>query len=428
MHGRKLSTLKERLSLLVSQGFDAVQISECPHVLSMNPRTIQIRVARLKALGCAKITPTLLWSAKEQNEQNLIDSAREYFEALGTCASHREFVAQILNYDPMDLNATQVPLDIVDLKKKVELFLSAGYSINEIRDNRLVLNKAYSKLKTQVDKMIEYDVRDKMPFHRFAQSSTRTDVILRSARNEKEALDGHNDRYEAAAALLGIPVEKVRKEFDYVEAYNWTRTKAIVSWLLENGYSPEDIMDNSFIIMHTLNRIKKGHQKMLEREFKEIDVGLLFKCMTDSLGSYRVSSRKGLVKLLECSVHDLDPFKDYLKTILQQPLYKLRDNVRLLQKAGFSLEDIRRLPLVLAHEPTILARYLASLESREELQPVDEWKRSPLKLLNALQYFIERDLNFSSIAAYEEEEIQGLTETKFFEKNDEEDELLSINE
>lgn len=72
------------------------------------------------------------------------------------------------------------------------------------------------------------------------------------------------------------------------------------------------------------------------------------------------------------------------------------ENLDFLQNEGFSFEDILSCPLVLYHSNTVLATYLTSLPKREELQPYSEtWERDKNKVLNLVQFYIEKYHRFS---------------------------------
>ena len=55
---------------------------------------------------------------------------------------------------------------------------------------------------------------------------------------------------------------------------------------------------------------------------------------------------------------------------------------------------IWRLPVILGHDHALLREHWTILPQREELRPFDEWIRDRWRLLNVLQYFIERENYF----------------------------------
>ena len=51
--------------------------------------------------------------------------------------------------------------------------------------------------------------------------------------------------------------------------------------------------------------------------------------------------------------------------------------------------------IILGHDPKILRRQWALLPRREELFPFEVWEEDRWKLLNLLQYYIEKEVNFT---------------------------------
>ena len=62
----------------------------------------------------------------------------------------------------------------------------------------------------------------------------------------------------------------------------------------------------------------------------------------------------------------------------------------LCDECGFDRDHIRRLPVILGHDHALLREHWTILLQRDELLPFDEWTRDRWRLLNVLQYFIER--------------------------------------
>ncbi|XP_060068638.1 uncharacterized protein LOC132548767 [Ylistrum balloti] len=72
------------------------------------------------------------------------------------------------------------------------------------------------------------------------------------------------------------------------------------------------------------------------------------------------------------------------------------ENLKILEKHGFKMEDSASCPLVLCHSPEVLLVYLKSLLERKEFESILESGRNKKKTLQYVQYLIERNHRFST--------------------------------
>ncbi|XP_033756070.1 uncharacterized protein LOC117338821 [Pecten maximus] len=84
-----------------------------------------------------------------------------------------------------------------------------------------------------------------------------------------------------------------------------------------------------------------------------------------------------------------------LKDLVLQHEEDVTENLKVLMSRGFSFEDIVSCPVVACHSPEILLVYLNSLHERKELWPMKRLTTDKKKVLNMIQYYIERNHRFS---------------------------------
>ena len=99
-----------------------------------------------------------------------------------------------------------------------------------------------------------------------------------------------------------------------------------------------------------------------------------------AISKYRLPTHI-LAKVIGCAPETIGPLPKEMRVMFLQTTS--------VMSAHF-LCGIWRLPVILGHDHALLREHWTILPQWEELRPFDEWIRDRWRLLNVLQYFIER--------------------------------------
>ena len=103
--------------------------------------------------------------------------------------------------------------------------------------------------------------------------------------------------------------------------------------------------------------------------------------------------------ILEKGVNRLSKCKEVCNYCHAVDRITVLNNFRFLTSQGFTTEDIKSCPVLLAHDPEMVKRMFATLWERSELIALDQRVMQNLtksQVLSLAQYMFEKDMNFSS--------------------------------
>ncbi|XP_069123718.1 uncharacterized protein [Argopecten irradians] len=181
------------------------------------------------------------------------------------------------------------------------------------------------------------------------------------------------------------------------DTYAWTHSitnrENIVKYFESKGiyFSEEDIAKyDKYNILNRMSYEKfvslLEHTAEVGEEVVKLDLEKILRfCYSNKIFS-RSKSKKHW-EFYEClKDHAVD---NDVKSLVVKHEKEVVENLEVLKSHGFCLEDIVSCPLVVCHSPEILIVYLESLNERKIL--TDDKK----KILNLIQYYIERNHRFS---------------------------------
>ncbi|XP_021350664.1 uncharacterized protein LOC110448631 [Mizuhopecten yessoensis] len=163
---------------------------------------------------------------------------------------------------------------------------------------------------------------------------------------------------------LTFPAEDIDKHKNQLNAFSFSRLVALLWHLKRTGVKFDQLNIKKILTFKYYGRIYPKSQTSVHGEFYEY------------LTEPRID--KELKELIV--VHEKD----------------VTENLKCLNSFGFSFEEIASCPLVVCHSPEVLLVYLYSLQKRQELQPFEELGKDKKKVINLIQYYIEKNHSFTT--------------------------------
>lgn len=274
--------------------------------------------------------------------------------------------------------------------EKIDVLLKAGFTTLQIRRCVRVLNKDVETLRKRVAEVHELGLQRLMTCSWLLQGEPQYKKIVKNAKR----YNLWGDKWEYVSKLLDVPKEEVMGHFKRIDMENVIPK---IELLIKIGFTGQEILNRQRMLRTSEKKIKRVLDHITENEMDDLNTSLRYTWVVNEIPALNreVYTQKAVLsKLLNCSTKTFTKNAAFLKPALSHPDAMILETVSLLKSKGFTISDIEQCPLVLNHDPSILNSYLEGLECRKELQPYAEWEKDKVKLLNALQYFIERDLNF----------------------------------
>ncbi|XP_046370199.2 uncharacterized protein LOC124144706 [Haliotis rufescens] len=277
------------------------------------------------------------------------------------------------------------------LAPKIDYLLSTGITLDEVRENCFILKRKLDDLaevaagiqKIQCGKVGMFDKESKDLF-------LDTEKLLLYAR---EKTDKKQQRCEHVARLLQVDISQL--DVKYCAVPLKTVLQKIV-FLLDQGINKKDLLNHLYLMQISLSTLQRTVQTAH-------NVGLTkFTAMSliNILQHRTISPKPGKARHHNFVARQLDLPKTVFSNlgprsnlVFSRDKAILKANIDYLKGNGFSSRDIHDCVLIIGHDPDVLKSYLESLSERLEVQPYEI--ADNVVVLNAVQYFIERDGNFN---------------------------------
>ncbi|XP_064639183.1 uncharacterized protein LOC135494826 [Lineus longissimus] len=389
-----VDNIEKKMRNLVNVGCTLNQILENPGVLRYNENEIARRIKKIKALGQPVTTYSIL---------GMHAKSSKYFLKFNGLFRGRSWV-EVLS-EKLDCSIAELLLDVSPamsyilcskypdrMLEKIDILLEGGFTTFQIRGCLRVLNKDVNTLRKRVADIHELGLQRLMTCSWLMQGEAKFWKIVNNAKRYNQ----WGDKWEYLSKMLDIPKEELKIHFKRIDMENVIPK---IELLIKIGFTGQEILNRPRMLRISEKKIKNVLEGITENEMDHLDTSQRYSWVVNTIPTLHrgVYTQKAVLsKLLNCSTETFTKNAAFLKQALSHPDATILETVSLLKSKGFTISDIEQCPLVLNHEPSILNSYLDGLECRKELQPYAEWEKDKVKLLNVLQYFIERDINFCS--------------------------------
>ncbi|KAK7489366.1 hypothetical protein BaRGS_00019474, partial [Batillaria attramentaria] len=397
--------LQQRIETLLSVGCTMEQIHERVIVLKLSEQTILRRALVLKDLGRPVTVDLLFLVGRNLRKVKDILAARDQLDQhlcslFGCSISELEMMKKSR---PSLRRLKSLPPEVID--KKVEVLHQFGVTAEEIREHPEILNLKIENISARMNRLDKLRKEGKLLFEKWplnvvAGQLKRFEYLIESTLEDRREIDGSPISHEKLAARLGVTEKDVR---DACTNFRLTLSCAIerIDYLLAQGLSSQDILGHVYMLNEKLEDLQAAAEQC--RKFG-IPVSNVY-AFLNFLSSGHLPARsvvfsrqkKFVAKLLGVSIKDL-PAGNELRPIWATDRLTIKRNFDFLQSEGFSTEDILDHVFLLAHDCKILHDCYCNLWQRPELVKHRDsllWQDKK-RVLSALQYVIEKDMNFAS--------------------------------
>lgn len=394
-----LEEFRQRLMYLVDKGCKPYELVEYPEILRLTEADIDKRIERLHSSGQSSISMPLLKFAKpESSDTALRSSLRRYLkqqngrlnkvdEIRSALQCSDDEMLDILKRNPR-LIGTRKRRFIVE---KVACLLECGAVIQDIKSNtNLLNNKTLEDIESRAKRLVELGYNDPLPMGVIGRDDDDFEVIV--ARLAKQRSLHPTSRYLESREIIAKIPDFANRKLHVV--------KPKVDFLLSRGYVGEEIIEFPSILELGLEAIHDAVIYLQSYHLGAVSLETCHKYATKKrVTSRQSSSRRILAKVLECQSTELPLIPKDLSVVLNTEA-TLHANYDFLRSIGFTSADLKRLPIVLAHNNEVLRLHWDLIQMEEGLAPhFESWKEDKAKLLQLLQFSIEKESNFSHMAA-----------------------------
>ena len=362
----------------------------------MDTEKIKTAAKQLHEMG-VKVTPIMLKLASSKDAEEKI---MNYFHKANGCYSLADFWAKKLNcsedemYKLFKENRRMFTRNgVVKYSKKVDILFELGYTVEEVKDcSHIIYNVNTASLVRRCQQF--KDMGWEKPQ---IQALSQADVSFEKyVKNRSQTLEEREYRLKSITEILGITRETVL-QLPRILSFDFDSIQAKILFLMQVGISPLDILEHAGESLRlSLDKLKQGYADFCQLGLnKNISLRDLASYAQNGQVSRRITTPLFLANQLNCSVADLTKRTRGYRVIWLQSRHVMAQNREFLCECGFTNEHIVDCPIILGHDPEVLQYHWSTLPQKKELQPFSTWMEKPAKLLQMLQYFIEKDINFS---------------------------------
>ncbi|KAK3603756.1 hypothetical protein CHS0354_023370 [Potamilus streckersoni] len=412
--------LKATLELLLGLGCTEDQIREDAIVLNFTPQEIEKRLKVLRNVAQKRITVELLLHATKKHKENYFAKKNVFNQdILNGFSSKTEYLAHRLRCTLDDIRkmySNHILLATVSaqsLVRKLDFLMEAGYTGKEILKTPECLTVSLKMLRKRLDLRGKMNLKKLPDLKIIGASEKMFHRYMSRPRDYMDIFQEYNDFYGLVSKLLAIPpslTEQMEKE---VQCMDLVELRDKIQYLLNEGVKPYDILENSYQLRYSLDRIRnavKETKAMLGRELSLVNIASLI--VRGKRGSNRAFPRNysTFLTLLELNPKQKVPFKcAEVRLVTKRTKKVLQENYTFLQDKGFIITDLRSCPLILGHDTeTLKEGYEVFLHTLEDNLSLKKHCEDSIKRINVLQYLIEKELNFPGVVSlYDEDPKSG---------------------
>jgi len=396
-----LKACEAKLRLLVNHGCKLYELAEYPEILSYHEEQLITMIDRLKSLVKSTMSIPLLQFVKPSNSRSVAKAGIRIYLKRGKgevnrlgviadvlCCSSDEML-DIWTKNPR-LGGQKLQTKFID---KVKCLLHYGALLDDIKANtHLLNNRSLEVIESRAKKLSALGFDKPLQTGVIGRDDHNFEAIVKRLKDDPQTV--HHQR---SMDIIRMLPNHGGRSFQSVHTF-----KPKVDLLLESGYTPAEIQANPTLLMMSLRRISAALRYLQEYHLGIVNLTRCSQYAThNTLASRnrRPSMKKLVARVLNCSADDM-PNLPKNSELLTNDIAIIQKNVTFLIEIGFTIDDIRRMPLLLAHDPCSLRLHWDRLMCHETLSEyLQHWKDDDVKRLNLLQYFIEKESNFRHVSA-----------------------------
>ncbi|XP_046569280.1 uncharacterized protein LOC124277599 [Haliotis rubra] len=277
------------------------------------------------------------------------------------------------------------------LAPKIDYLLSTGITLDEVRENCFILKRKLDDLaevasgiqKIRCGKVGTFDKESRELF-------LDTEKLLLYSR---EKTDKKQQRCEHVARLLQVDISQLDVKYCAVPL----KTVLLkIIFLLDQGINKKDLLNHLYLMqisLSTLQRTVKTAHNVGLTKFTAMSLINILQHRTISPKPGKARHHNFVARQLDLPKTVFSNLGPRSNLVFSRDKSILKANIDYLKSKGFSSRDIHDCVLVIGHEPDVLKSYLESMSERLEVQQYEIIDN--VVVLNAVQYFIERDGNFN---------------------------------
>ena len=398
-----LHNLLETIDHLERHGCPSYQVTEYPAICDLSLEEIDERIERLQALDLPISIP-LLGMASMENTNKMMKKITKYMDLNEGHSSVGDFWKEKLNANEEEMlslaehygkRLITKPRKSDVKRQKLDYLLSLDYAPQEIRDYPLVLlNVSLDKLQERVS---EFDASGwgKPSLNVLGMSQAKYQRHLRLLKSDDEVGEWDvQEIVENMAELLGEPEENVINIRQYLLT-DWSILKEKLVFLLDKGVESSSILLCPKVLRLSHSQLEQAYCDLESLHFEELSLDMIYNYITRGNVHGQQKANTALANWLQLSKEDMKSLKPEIrKRAFLQSSHVISQNIKFLKDRGFTIGDIRQLPIIVCHDSDVLEHHWTSLQEQEDLQPFEQMMERPVVLLNCLQYSIEKEQNF----------------------------------
>ena len=396
-----------RIQFLENIGCRFYQLLEYPEALCLTDEEVVECAEKLNSCKVKTISAPLLKIAQRftwYETSHVAHRIKKYTDKLNGHVSVADFWISVLSCKSEQeiLNILQKNPRLIFLRnpqqatEKVNVLLEHGLSLEAIKDNTYILkNVTAENITSRCQQLVEHGVIKTGETPALELLSQSQKVFVKMLKIHLKRQSEFSEKISWLAKNLQYP-ENVISGSSQLVKNSLSMLKLKVPHVLQFGFSASDILMCPEVLSFSMEAVTHAMKDMEDAEIDHIKISMLKTYLVTKKIGNPSNNRHILARALRCNLKELPSLKDtsHLKYALVQDPDILEINFQFLLDCGFAAEDIQQIPLVIGHNPDVLVRHWNLLTSRSELKQFSGCLADSSKVLNTLQYFIERDINF----------------------------------
>ena len=371
----------------------------------MDRDEIEYRIHRLHSCGQDRLSvPLLDLVDSNQTDSQLTKAITQYLSTMGSYGSNVQFLNKKLGCSElqiMEIFKSYNKRIFTKLGKKnsklVDLLLGSGVTnLDCIRSHPSVFDRSLSWIEARLKYLRGEGIRENLPVFYFTLTKSAFEYSIEKfkERDMKNTYDASKDLEQLDLSEKDRAlVEEILRQHEARQFTNFPKIKLLIS----NGISLRDIVNHSYILDFSLSTLSNQLTSLQEAGMDKIHVSQIVQYISRRKISKTKLSQRLLASLMKCHISHLQSYSFNVVGELNQGEQRIAENIEFLLSQGFTKKDIQEVPIVLGHDTEILCQYWFSLPTN--LNTYHLCMNDPIKLLNGLQYTIEKDMNFKSLVA-----------------------------
>jgi len=406
----ELKTFATRLSYLVSFGCRPYELVEYPTIVLLDKSEIDKRIEKLRLSDTfSRISISLLkYAIPEKSNSVMNASITKYLKPLGGYVNKVDEIVQELSCSDMKMMEilTRNPRLLgrkyrKDIADKIRCLISHGARHEDLYQNTNLLNNStLATIQSRAERLNKLGWIP-LPLGLLGRVEAEFEAVVR--------------RREAQGHLLNEPhvarADDVIRLLPPMSANRIARVRPKIEYLLSEGYAVSDIVNCPRTLSRSLQLLQMAVCELRPYHLQCVDLATInhYAVNRRILSSRRMRFLDAVARVIGCSRATLPPLpKDKSIRAVQDVQHTAEINTRYLRdELGFTAEDLASVPLVLGHAPDVVRQRWNALSDVDDEQSELSYGGRQTKALfrrhadngrlrlNLLQYYIEKEANFS---------------------------------